>query len=101
MVIDPGNNLNAANNASAGKTRQANAQPTEGSAKKSASTQTSDSVSLSTTGQNMAKLEAAVAQTPAVDEAKVAQVKAAITSGQYKVDADSIADKMLAQDQSF
>ncbi|MBX2859447.1 MAG: flagellar biosynthesis anti-sigma factor FlgM [Cellvibrionaceae bacterium] len=100
MVIDPGNNINTASN-SANKTRQ-NAAPAPQTARNPSSKPPSgDSVSLSTTGQNLAKLEAAVAQSPEVDEAKVAELKAAINSGRYQVDADRIADKMLSQDADF
>lgn len=101
MVIDSGNNnINTASN-SANKTSQSAVQTTETASKKTNTPASSDSVSLSATGQNLAKLEAAIAQSPEINEAKVAEVKAAITSGRYQVDAESIADKMLSQDADF
>jgi len=95
MVIDPGNNINTASH-NANRTKQS-ASPDSKSAKseKPVAANVGDSVSLSAQGQNLAKLEAAIAQSPEVNESKVAQIKAAIDDGSYKVDADSIADKML------
>lgn len=57
-----------------------------------------DSVSLSSKAQTMGRLEAKIADTPDVDEAKVATIKAAISEGRYQVDSQTIAERMLAQD---
>ena len=43
-------------------------------------------------------LEAAIKELPAVDEAKVAELRNAIESGSYEVDGASIADKLLKMD---
>jgi negative regulator of flagellin synthesis FlgM len=53
-----------------------------------------DSVALSGAAAAVRDLAAA----PPVDEAKVASLKAAIAAGTYTVDAQAIADKMLALD---
>lgn len=39
-----------------------------------------------------------LAAAPPVDTARVASVKAAINSGSYRIDADAVADRMLALD---
>jgi len=99
MVIDPNN---IANTGGAGvKSRSV---PVESSAKSSkssekpATTSNADSVSLSAEAQSLGKLEASIAASPDVDTAKVESVRNAIASGEYKVDADAIAEKALSQD---
>ena len=61
----------------------------------SPSAQTGDQVTLTTSGRSMQKLSDAIAQTPVVDATKVASIKQALSGGTYKIDASSIADKML------
>ncbi|QMW24364.1 flagellar biosynthesis anti-sigma factor FlgM [Sandaracinobacteroides saxicola] len=43
----------------------------------------------------IAQLARELAITPPIDEAKVARVKAAIASGQYRIDPDAIADALI------
>ncbi len=101
MVIEPGNGLNT-HTATSSKARQASAPVREKNASpESPASAEGDNVSLSDAGQNLAKLEARLSEMPDVDSAKVAEVKAALTSGRLQVDADAIAGKMLDQDQSF
>jgi negative regulator of flagellin synthesis FlgM len=52
-------------------------------------------VKLSERAQDMKKVRAAVDATPDADEAKIAKFKNLINSGQYKVDAKAVADKMV------
>ena len=68
--------------------------PTD-SAAASATAQTADQVTLTTSGRSLQKLSEAIAQAPVVDTAKVSSVKEAVSSGSYSIDASRIADKML------
>lgn len=106
MVIEPGNSLNPPGGASSNgvarnrgtaerpavKERQEPAAPAPAAG---------DNVSLSETGQTLARLAAAIEGEPAVDESRVAEVKAALANGSYRIDADAIAGKMLDQDGLF
>ncbi|MDQ7988073.1 MAG: flagellar biosynthesis anti-sigma factor FlgM [Candidatus Dactylopiibacterium sp.] len=53
-------------------------------------------VKLSALSSNLQKLEAAMANTPVVDSGKVAEIKTAISQGQFRVDAGKVADGLLA-----
>jgi negative regulator of flagellin synthesis FlgM len=61
----------------------------------SASAQTGDHVTLTTSARSLQKLSDAIAQTPVVDASKVASIKQALSGGSYAVDSSRIADKML------
>ena len=52
-------------------------------------------VELSSLSATLAKAEAAVASAPAVDRARVEEIRAAISEGRFKVDAGKIADGLL------
>ena len=52
-------------------------------------------VEVSPEAKAIGKAVAAAAQTPDVDEAKVARIKAAIDAGRYSVSAERLAEKML------
>jgi negative regulator of flagellin synthesis FlgM len=54
-----------------------------------------DTVSITGSARQLAALEQALKEQPAVDEARVARLRAAIESGSYQVDASRIADKLL------
>jgi negative regulator of flagellin synthesis FlgM len=68
--------------------------PTD-SAAASATAQTGDHVTLTTSGRSLQKLSEAIAQAPVVDAAKVASIKQAVSGGSYAINASSTADKML------
>ena len=53
------------------------------------------SVQITGTARQMASLEQAVRDLPAVNDTKVAQISAAIEQGTYKVDARDIANKLI------
>jgi negative regulator of flagellin synthesis FlgM len=55
----------------------------------------SDRVELSGRSREMAKAHEAVAATPDVRQQKVEEIKASIANGQYEVDADQVAQKMI------
>jgi negative regulator of flagellin synthesis FlgM len=67
----------------------------EGSAAASSTAQTADHVTLTDSARSLQKIEAAVAKTPVVNAQKVADVKHAIGSGTYKIDAARVASKLL------
>ncbi len=60
-----------------------------------------DSVSLSSNAQGLQALEQKIQQLPDVNQQRVADLKAAIDSGQYHVDNQKVADKMLGYDELF
>jgi len=66
----------------------------EGSATAAAAPPT-DHVTLTDSARSLQKIEEAAAKTPVVNADKVAAVKQAISSGNYKVDAGRVAGKLL------
>jgi negative regulator of flagellin synthesis FlgM len=67
-------------------------------AKKSASepvTVSSDKVDLSPVSSSLQAIEKGFAETPIVDTAKVDEIKQAIASGHFTVDAGKVADRLL------
>ena len=54
-----------------------------------------DHVTLTDSARSLQKIEEAVAKTPVVNADKVAAVKQAISSGNYKIDAGRVAGKLL------
>ena len=63
----------------------------------SASTSSADDrVTLTNTASRLKDLEQQLNNTSSVDNARVAEVQNAISSGDYNVDSDRIADKMLS-----
>ena len=100
MVIEPGNSSFNNSASSAGRVKEdLRVKPSDNAENvKAETTSQESSVSLSSLGQTIAKIESELATSSEVDQEKVAQIKAAITSGQYSVDAASIADKIIAQD---
>jgi len=59
------------------------------------------SVQITGTARQLASLEQAVRDLPAVNDAKVAQISAAIEQGTYKVDSRDIANKLIQMEQSL
>jgi len=56
---------------------------------------TSDSVSLSSTAQNLAKIESELKTLSDVDQNKVDTIKSRIDSGDYQVNSQNLAQKLL------
>ena len=54
-----------------------------------------DSVSLSSAAQNLTKIEAELKSLPDIDQGKVDLIKARIDSGEYQVNPENMAQKML------
>ncbi len=61
----------------------------------------SDSVNLSSQAQALKALEGKLQKLPDVNEKRVAEIKAALASGEYSVDDLVVADKMLGFDELF
>jgi negative regulator of flagellin synthesis FlgM len=57
---------------------------------------TSDSVSLSSAAKNLAKIESELRSLPDIDQSKVDAIKARVDSGEYQVDSQNLAQKMLS-----
>ena len=55
-----------------------------------------DRVTLTDTASRLKDIEQQLNKSPSVDDARVAEVQSAISNGDYSVNADRIADKMLA-----
>jgi negative regulator of flagellin synthesis FlgM len=55
----------------------------------------SDHVTLTDSARSLQKIEEAIARAPAVDTAKVATIKEAVSAGTYKIDTGRVADKLL------
>lgn len=53
------------------------------------------SVSLSSSAQNLAKIEAELKSLPEVNQSRVDEIKARIDRGEYKPDSENLAQKML------
>ena len=60
-----------------------------------------DTVQLTSGAQLLSRLEQTLANSPSVDAAKVAEVKAAIAEGNYEIDSGAIADAMIRFERSL
>jgi len=60
-----------------------------------------DAVRLTDTVAHLKKIEVRLAQVPAVDQARVQAMRQKIQSGQYRIDAASLADKLLQMEQDL
>ena len=67
----------------------------ETSAANAPASQAGDTVTLTNSARSLQKIEAAVANAPVVNSAKVAAVKQAVNSGTYQINAGRVADKLL------
>ena len=68
---------------------------TEETTKTSSSHSTADQVKLSSTSLNIQQVEAEVSKMPDVDDATIDRIRSAIDSGEYKIDYQQLAGKML------
>lgn len=60
-----------------------------------AASQSGESVHFSNEAQQLQKISDTLRDQPAVDKARVAELKAAIADGSYKVDSNRVASKLL------
>jgi negative regulator of flagellin synthesis FlgM len=65
------------------------------SAASTAASQSSDHITLTDSARSLQRIEEAIAKAPAVDTAKVAAIKQAVSSGTYQIDTGRVADKLL------
>lgn len=65
-----------------------------GTSKEAASTP-ADSVDINPFSARLQSLESSLASQPAIDEAKVAEIRQAIAEGRFSVNPDAIADKLM------
>jgi negative regulator of flagellin synthesis FlgM len=56
---------------------------------------TASKVDLSPLSSSLGKAEAAIASTPVIDQARVDEIRQAISEGRFKVDASRIADGLI------
>ncbi len=101
MVID----FNRLNSSSlTGNTRTSNAResaenspsaPLNTQAEPASAAKSGESVHLSNEAQQLQKVTDKLRDQPAVDKARVAELKAAIADGSYKVDSNRVASKLL------
>jgi negative regulator of flagellin synthesis FlgM len=61
----------------------------------SAPASSGEKVQLSTLSATLQKAETALAETPAIDRARVEEIKTAIREGRFKVDPNRIADGLI------
>jgi negative regulator of flagellin synthesis FlgM len=54
-----------------------------------------DSVSLSSTAQNLAKIETELKSLPEINQSKVDEIKSQIQNNTYQIDSQNLAQKML------
>lgn len=59
------------------------------------------SAEISSRGKEMSKAAAIAAATPDVREDRIAELKKRIASGEYNIDADAVADKMMNEHMSM
>jgi len=84
------------------KTVEAKKSPTSGaSSSSSPAPAAADSVKISSTAVDMAKLEQGVTQADGIDRAKIEEIKAALQRGDYPFDPEKVAEKMLNMESMY
>lgn len=76
-----------------GQARAPAARPASGGAQSSSTAGTS--VHLGATSSQLLSMEASMANTPIVDAAKVAEIKAAISENRFQVNSGVVADRLI------
>jgi negative regulator of flagellin synthesis FlgM len=67
----------------------------DASAAAASTSQSGDTVTLTNSARSLQQTEAAIANAPVVNAAKVASIKQAINSGTFQINASQVADKLL------
>jgi negative regulator of flagellin synthesis FlgM len=68
---------------------------TEENSKTTANVSSGDQVKLSSSSMNIQQIEAEVSKMPDVDDKTIDRIRSAIDSGEYKIDYQQLAGKML------
>ena len=71
------------------------------SGKAKGATQGSETVHITGTASQLAALEQALRDLPAVDEARVAEIRLAISEGRYTISPDKIASQLMQLEQAL
>ncbi len=90
------NTINPYNRLGGVRNNTATGRSGEGKPTQSGQLSQTDSVSLSNTAEQLSKVQARLDETPAIDRAKVDAIKAAITRGEYRVNAERVAEQLIA-----
>ena len=69
--------------------------PATQSARKAAASSSGDQVELSSLSARLQEASAALAETPVIDTARVAEIKQAITEGRFQVHPERVADGLI------
>jgi negative regulator of flagellin synthesis FlgM len=96
-----GGSIGAGGNSPVEKIRGSNAVGSAGSGSTTAGGSGSDSVQITDSARAMASLSQAVNAEPDVDTARVAALQQAIGSGQYSIDPQRIANRLLQTEQDL
>nr|WP_321271279.1 flagellar biosynthesis anti-sigma factor FlgM [uncultured Tolumonas sp.] len=89
------------NKTSSAKTSKQGATSESSSSSVSKGTVAQDTVKLTEHAQSLSSLQQKITDAPDTDDNKVASIKAAIANGDYKINSDRIAGKMLAQENAL
>ena len=101
------NNINSALNGLSNKTSSAKTSRQDATSESSSSsvgnkgTVAQDTVKLTDQAMSLSRLQQKISDAPITDDSKVATIKAAIERGDYKINADRVANKMLAQESAL
>jgi len=100
MIIDPNNKLPAASSHSTRSKATGVGSPAERKSSSSAEKveSSSDNVQLSPEAQALKRLEAQINASPDIDSGRVAAIKRAIAEGNFEINIERIAERMLQQD---
>lgn len=104
MIIDF-NGVNPTNTGStsrSGRSGSASPEaPDKASGETNAANASGDTVALSQEAQAMNRLEGAIGEAPEMDSDRIAEIQKAIAEGQFEVNAERIAEKMMGLDDLF
>lgn len=78
-----------------------NTQQTPEQARPQAQGARGENVSLSNQAKNLKQLEQKLGDYPEMDDDRIEQIRSALESGTYKIDAEKLAQKMLEMDESI